>query len=261
VSGVIYALTDPTSGRLRYVGFTSQKPTKRLREHIYRSRKIGDPCYETPKSRWIRRLIVAGESPAIRILEITETNWQEAERRHIEMLRASGEHLLNVAEGGIGGKIPEESRRRAGLKLKNRYFSPEHRQRISAAKRGQPRPDSVAIAKRMAEMNRGRKMSLTDAERDRRRQKLIEIRAKGHWRSRATPEARAAHSAKIRSRVAEIWASRSQAERDRIAAAAWRSRPRKTVTEKRANKTMYQRIWRANLRVQEIGSCQIPLQS
>lgn len=242
----IYGLVDPAAGSIRYVGYTSQIPEKRLKEHLYLARKKGDKRYRLPVFRWIRSLLAVGQLPEIRVLEIGAGDWKEAERRHIKVMRDAGHELTNVADGGLGPIcVSKAARRRAGLKLKNRYFSPDHRRRISEAKRGRPRPDSAEIARRMAENNRGRKMTFSAAGLEARRENGRRVAALGNWTKLAPPERLAEWSVSQAEKTKEVWALRGGEERARIAAAISASMRRFSAEEQRAKKTARQRIRRA----------------
>lgn len=63
---VIYALVDPCTGLVRYVGNTIN-PDKRFREHIYRHRK-------TPKMQsWIQELAAKNMTPIFVFLDSIKT--------------------------------------------------------------------------------------------------------------------------------------------------------------------------------------------
>ena len=109
----IYALCDPITGILRYIGM-SENPKKRFGHHLCRARR-GE---KTHKDNWIRSL---SSPPKLRILKaVPESEWQEWEIRYIRCARALGFDLVNTTDGG---EAP----------MKGKKFSPEHRAAISAA--------------------------------------------------------------------------------------------------------------------------------
>jgi hypothetical protein len=95
----IYALCDPKTDRIRYVG-QAKNAGKRLKGHISAARCSAGKRRVTPVQRWIRSLLDDGCGPKLRILEVTSDEmFIEAERKWIAELRDT-EHLLN---GTIGG--------------------------------------------------------------------------------------------------------------------------------------------------------------
>lgn len=149
---VIYALTDPRSGRLCYVGATSDA-RRRLRAHVL-SARMNDGV-ATPVRQWIRELVEVGLRPILR--EIEEVPFEEraaAEAAWIVWLRNQGIDLLNVRGGGAGMAPRSVSARRnlreaalrsqgsaaaldrAREKVRGSRNSAAHRARIAEAKRG-----------------------------------------------------------------------------------------------------------------------------
>lgn len=124
----IYALIDPRTGAIRYVGKANDS-AKRLKKHIQDSRTRNTPVY-----CWMRKLAGMGLVPSVRVLEVTD-DWQEAERRLIDVLRARGERLLNVAEGGDEPYCSPEQRAENGRRLSAAIHSDPFRHRIWEIKR------------------------------------------------------------------------------------------------------------------------------
>lgn len=89
----IYALTDPATGEIRYIG-KANKPEARLKTHLRDAKRRSTPVY-----CWLRKLAAQGAQPVMRVLEWS-CDWVEAERRLIAQHREAGARLLNVAEGG-----------------------------------------------------------------------------------------------------------------------------------------------------------------
>lgn len=134
---VVYGLTDPRSGEIRYVG-KSMNGTARVREH-------GQPRHlereKTHKAHWIRGLIHLGLTYGHVILEECQsaTLLIEAERRWITHGRAAGWNLTNLTDGGDGtsGRVlSQESRDRISEKLMGHHVSDAVRQSVAAARRG-----------------------------------------------------------------------------------------------------------------------------
>lgn len=102
--GDIYALCDPDTGEVRYIG--KAKNTKRRFAQHMRERRRDYPLY-----RWIEKLRSEGKTPIVKILEAA-TDWREAEKRLIAQYQ--GKRLLNVAAGGDEPYCPKEIRQENG---------------------------------------------------------------------------------------------------------------------------------------------------
>jgi hypothetical protein len=160
----IYALIDPETDEPRYIG-KSIRPFERLTNHM--NEKAA--CHRT---HWLQSLKRKGLRPILVILEglCGEWPWEEAERYWIARLRQQGAPLVNGTSGGDG--VPDISvmapdsyqrmkqtwkgrkhtpeaiqnlknrpkrehspaeRALMSAKMRDRYFSPEHRQHLSQA--------------------------------------------------------------------------------------------------------------------------------
>lgn len=87
---VIYALCEPDTNEIRYIGRTS-RPRSRYIEHL--SGPIGD---KNPKRIWIDELLAQGKRPIMRILEMVSKS--EAEWTEYTYIRHLGKevYLLNT---------------------------------------------------------------------------------------------------------------------------------------------------------------------
>ena len=130
----IYALCEPNTGVVRYVG-KSDDPERRYRNHIYQARHR---TRSFPSGDWIKGLIDSGEKPELTILEeTTQDNWQNAEIQWIAYYRENGNDLLNCDSGGNGGKIGIMSKsarqrlveRNKGRRGKKRNWTPSEETR------------------------------------------------------------------------------------------------------------------------------------
>lgn len=144
----IYALVDPRSGNVRYVG-KSINVGERVKWHM-RDRS------STRKGRWLRQLGAAGLQPQVLILETGTGDWQEAERRWIAH-HALVYDLTNLTLGGEGLIDPSpETRAKIAAAQRARWASnrealivvsrsPQRRAAISAALKGLKKaPEHVA---------------------------------------------------------------------------------------------------------------------
>lgn len=98
---IIYALRDPQSNEIRYVGKTVRTAHRRLRRHLAESYLQQS---STHKNRWLRSLLKLGLEPIIEILQECSSlsELAEAERDHIARLRCAGVRLTNATDGGDG---------------------------------------------------------------------------------------------------------------------------------------------------------------
>lgn len=91
----IYALVDPRTEEIRYIG-KSNDPNRRYLQHIS---CIGEK--NPHKTNWIRLLIGENLLPALMLLEKCHHSvWKERERFWIKRFKDSGSDLLNMTDGG-----------------------------------------------------------------------------------------------------------------------------------------------------------------
>lgn len=90
----IYALSDPTTGAVRYVGQTVD-PRRREWLHCSPSNNKGGRRVNL----WIRRLLASGQKPVFRVVEGTDS-LDEREQHWIAHFREAGCDLLNMNAGG-----------------------------------------------------------------------------------------------------------------------------------------------------------------
>lgn len=203
----IYVLKEPSSGRVRYVGF-SKNAQKRLKRHLQSALRQN---LEYPICRWIRKLDFMNLIPSLEIIERGRGEWESREKFWIAYYREKELDLLNVQAGG--GVVPQESRERAAEKLKTRVFTIEHRQKISESKTGVPRPDAKAVAeigRNAAKNNRGKKMDLSVTERQRRADRCRGLGG-ARW-ANVTPEQRVEISKAASEQMKRVWAERKNAK-------------------------------------------------
>jgi hypothetical protein len=152
---IVYALIDPRTNDVRYVGKTIRTAQRRLRRHLAESYLAAD----THKDRWLVTLRHVGLEPRIEVLERCESLHElaDAERRHIAAQRATGAPLTNLTDGGdgVGGwKHTPESREKIRAALTGKPKSIEHRRNAGLAQRG--RKASDATRARLSEERRRR---------------------------------------------------------------------------------------------------------
>jgi hypothetical protein len=133
----LYALVDPRTGLVRYIGKTSKAPEERLHYHIKGSKH--KRCH---REKWISMLIEMGLQPQLQIIDVVEGNGSQAEMDLIKKYREMGCDLTNATDGGDGSpgyKHTEESRAKIREKRKNQKFSKESIEKRAASLRGRPR--------------------------------------------------------------------------------------------------------------------------
>ena len=141
----IYALVDPTTKFVRYVG-KSNTPKRRLVMHLIPSGLIP----KTRKNHWIKSLLSAGKKPELILLEkVEECIWKDAECRWIAYYRSLPEYpqLTNGTSGGDGAekgsKLKPEARAKISAANKGRKVSEETKAKISLSNSGRKRSDDV----------------------------------------------------------------------------------------------------------------------
>jgi hypothetical protein len=155
----IYALCEPDTGEIRYIGKTMHSAAVRLVKHMEAARREG----HTHLYRWLLSLEA---SPIIKELaSVPHTCGSEAEIMMIAQHRLSGARLVNATNGGDGtlGVTPSlETRAKMRAAHLGRSFSPETLAKMSAAKLGKSLPaEHVA---RMSASRRGKRRLPFSAE-------------------------------------------------------------------------------------------------
>lgn len=136
-TGTIYALAEPETGEIRYIGKTIKKPEERYYSHIY------SPNNKMYVGRWIIKLAKKNLLPKLVILEknIPLDKLDEREIFWIKNGREAGWRLTNTTDGGggaLGFKMPKEIVERVALTKRGKKLSAEHRAKTSASMKGRP---------------------------------------------------------------------------------------------------------------------------
>lgn len=157
----IYALCEPGTRTVRYIGKTVQNPHARFRSHI-----TGSSKQKNYLGNWLRGILARGEVPNMVVLRgVPEAEGSAVEIKYIRIARESlGMRLVNGTDGGEGNTNPSlETRARMSAAGKRRprpprspetqaklsgenapflghHHSPEHRARMSALNRGEKNP-------------------------------------------------------------------------------------------------------------------------
>lgn len=135
----IYALVDPYTKEIRYVGKTVKKISYRLSNHIYNAKVTK---HNKHLSNWILKLLDKGKKPLIISLEsCNESNWQEKEKYWI----AKFDNLINITEGGdgsVGYTHSIEVRKKISDAAKKRKCSEERKKQCSEFFKNIPRTET-----------------------------------------------------------------------------------------------------------------------
>lgn len=107
----IYALCDPDSQALRYIG-KANDPVRRLASHLRDSRRL-----RTPIAVWLRQLGAEGKRPLMIVLDDDCVGWESREREFIKRARVNKHDLLNIADGGNLPCCDFQTRRKNAIRL------------------------------------------------------------------------------------------------------------------------------------------------
>lgn len=145
----IYALRDPRTGALRYIG-KANCARRRFVTHQRDAHRRNTPVYA-----WWRDLLAEGCSPVLEILDntVTEATWAAQERELIATYRLVYD-LLNVAPGGNAPHCPHEVRARNALTAVAERCSTPFKKRVYELKR------ALMSAHRRGELSEGVKVKL-----------------------------------------------------------------------------------------------------
>lgn len=164
----IYALCDPATSEIRYIGKTNGPANNRLSEHMSDSNRRNTRCH---CHCWIRSLNPG--KPKLIELEIVVDDWVEAEQFWIAYFKSLGARLTNLTAGGEGatGYVMTEEHK-AKLKItstinnhmrgkepwnkgRTGVYSEETKGKISQANRNR----SPEVRAKLSESNRRRTLS------------------------------------------------------------------------------------------------------
>jgi predicted GIY-YIG superfamily endonuclease len=144
----IYALVDPRTGEMRYVG-KANDIDQRVRAHRQSSR-----YGETRRTQWLRELYAEGLEPVMMPLEaVSSESWRSAEQRWIAGYRSQGFDLVNHTIGGDGVSGHSEQTR-AKIGDANRNPGPETRAKMSASHMGKTQSTEARAKIGVASANR-----------------------------------------------------------------------------------------------------------
>lgn len=151
----IYALIDPFTFKVRYIG-----KTIRLKERLQNQMNERANTY---RSHWLQSLKSKKKRPHQVVLQtLTDSDdWQKAEMRWIAVAKKYGWPLVNNTDGGDGVlNLSGESKERMLKTWKGRKHKPETIEKLKIANRG--RVHSEAHKQHMSDLMKGRKIEWID---------------------------------------------------------------------------------------------------
>lgn len=155
----IYALIDPVTDEVRYIGKTETTLKKRYSGHLTDARR----GHKRHVYNWIRQLLSLDLAPIIKVLEeCAKEMWAERETWWIAYGRQVGWRLTNATAGGdCGNKTArsDETRHKQSEAQKGHKHSEETKRKQSVAKIGHKQTDEH---KRSQRGERNNKAKLTE---------------------------------------------------------------------------------------------------
>lgn len=124
----IYALKEPDTGEIRYIGKTCDITTRLVR-HLSEARRSRDKSH---RIFWFKSLLSRGLQPHLEILdEVPFEHWQQWEVAYIEFFQECSCNLVNGTPGGGGNVMRGETHPMFG-----KHHSEAVRQKMGDAQRG-----------------------------------------------------------------------------------------------------------------------------
>jgi len=153
---VVYALSDPRYGIVRYVG-KANNPKRRLAMHLLKAARGKEHNHRVC---WLLSLIRAGIRPTIAVLEEgVGPEWQESEKKWIRAFRELGNDLVNSTDGGEGttGYVETaEHRAKISAAMKKTMTPERHARLVEMCRNRRHTPESKA---KLSAKHRGKKLS------------------------------------------------------------------------------------------------------
>lgn len=193
---LIYALVDPFTLEVRYVGMTRKPMQQRYRQHLQESRS--ERCKNTWKAGWIRSLTARGEAPWMMLLEECDGDGEAEERKFITYMRSFGCTLCNLTDGGeapLGYVFTPEVRAKMSKAKTGHRHSEETKQKIGDKHRGIKLSPEACDNIRNGASNRNYKAGT--------KERLAELARKNFLGKKKTAETKNKMSISAKSRSAE----------------------------------------------------------
>lgn len=137
----VYALSDPRTGEIRYIGQTVVSLSRRLRQHLQKSALKS----HGHKNHWLKELLAVALQPCIHHMQTVSSlaELDACEIYWIAFMKAQGNPLTNGTTGGEGLRNPSaEVRARMSAAKKGKapvcagHKTPEHRESLRQANLG-----------------------------------------------------------------------------------------------------------------------------
>lgn len=172
----IYALIDPNTNKIRYIGKTIARLSKRFGNHIDNAKS---KKHNIHLSNWILKLLADNQKPIIKLIEECSNDiWKEREKYWISYYP----ELINLTEGGDGclglkhnsaaieklrlvnkGKKHDENFKiNMSKRLKGVSLSEDHKQKIGKANKG--KKHSKEFSQMISKRNKGKIKSEDEKE-------------------------------------------------------------------------------------------------
>lgn len=151
----IYALIDPFTFKVRYIGKTINLKQRFNRQMVERS--------NTHRCNWIKSLADKGKKPTQVVLQELNDgeDWQAAEIKWISIAKKYGWDLVNGTDGGDGvTNVSGEGRARMLATWKGRKHKPETLLKLSARSKGRVKPENAKDI--VSQKMKGRKIEWVD---------------------------------------------------------------------------------------------------
>ncbi len=129
----VYALKEPESDIVRYIGYTGKSIEYRLRRHLDGGK--------TRKDNWIKSLKNKGLRPSIELLD-DNLLYEEAIQKEIDYIKlflSAGARLTNLTIGGDGmrlGYMSDEVRKKIGNAHRGKKYNEETLKKMSEGQKG-----------------------------------------------------------------------------------------------------------------------------
>ncbi len=200
----IYALLDPRTDEIRYIGKTVN-PNARLRQHIKTRRTV------THCTLWIDTLLAESVKPVMKVLETCDkSNGSTQERWWIAEGKKAGLRLTNLTDGGEGVTMTPERKKHLSELFTGRKISEEQKAKISASLMGHSTSEKTREV-----LLKGSKMSFPNPHSEETRQRM----SAAHTGKKRTPHSEETKEKMRKAALGKKHGSPSEETRAKLSAA------------------------------------------